>query len=200
MPAPSAPEVTRLLVAWRAGDAGAFERLVPLVYRELHKRAHGRMRGQRPGQTLQTTALVHEAYVRLVDQQHMPWQNRAHFYGVCAQAMRCILVDAARARGTHKRGGEVVRVPFDEERDATPAPDTDLLAVDEALTDLAKAEPRKAKVVELRYFGGLTVEETAEALQISPETVMRDWKMAKLWLIRALRHAGQGTRDQETRK
>jgi RNA polymerase sigma-70 factor, ECF subfamily len=197
MPAPSAPEVPRLLLAWRAGEEGAFERLVPLVYRELHKLAHGRMRGQRPGQTLQTTALVHEAYLRLIDQQQMPWQNRAHFYGVCAQAMRCILVDAARARGTHKRGGHAERVPFDDERDGSPAPDTDLLAVDEALTKLATFEPRKAKVVELRYFGGLTVEETAEALQISPETVMRDWKLAKLWLVRALRHMGAGNREPE---
>jgi len=192
MPAPSGPEVTRLLVAWRAGDQGAFERLVPLVYRELQRLAHARMRGQPPGVTLQTTALVHEAYLRLVTQQQMPWQNRAHFYGVCAQAMRCIVVDAARARGSDKRGGQAVRVPFDEERDASPAPDIDVLAVDEALTDLAMAEPRKAKVVELRYFGGLTVEETAEALQLSPETVMRDWKMAKLWLLRALRHREDG--------
>jgi RNA polymerase sigma-70 factor (ECF subfamily) len=192
MLAPSAPEVTRLLVAWRAGDDGAFERLVPLVYHELHRLAHARMRGQSPGLTLQTTALVHEAYGRLVGQQHMPWQNRAHFYSVCAQAMRCILVEAARANGSHKRGGQVVRVPFDEARVGIPAPDADVLALDEALTELSNKEPRKGKVVELRYFGGLTVEETAEALSVSPETVMRDWKMAKLWLLRALRH---GERD-----
>ncbi len=185
---PGAPEVTRLLVAWRAGDRGAFERLVPLVYHELHKLAHGRMRGQAPGQTLQTTALVHEAYLRLLGQQHMPWQNRAHFYAVCAQAMRCILVDAARARGTHKRGGQAEQVPFDEERVGSPQPDADVLALDEVLTKFAETEPRKAKVVELRYFGGMTVEETAEALDLSAETVMRDWKMAKLWLLRALRH------------
>jgi RNA polymerase sigma-70 factor, ECF subfamily len=187
MPAPSAPEVTRLLVAWRAGDEGAFERLVPLVYRELHQLAHGRLRGQAPGQTLQTTALVHEAWVRLIHEQGMPWQNRAHFYGVCAQAMRCILVDAARARRSDKRGGRLQHVPFDEARVGSPGPDVNVLALDEALTALAKADPRKGKVVELRYFGGLTVEETAEVLQVSPDTVMRDWKVAKLRLLAALK-------------
>lgn len=192
MPAPSPHEVTRLLVAWRAGDQGAFERLVPLVYRELHRLAHARMRGQPRGLTLQTTALVHEAYVRLIDEQHMPWQNRAHFFGVCAQAMRCILVDAARARGADKRGGRVVRVPFDEARVRSPQPDADVLALEEALTALSKSEPRKGRVVELRYFGGLTVDETAEVLGVSPETVMRDWTMAKLWLLRALRHGAEG--------
>ena len=191
MPTPSPHEVTRLLVAWRAGDRGAFERLVPLVYRELHALAHARMRGQAHGLTLQTTALVHEAYVRLIDEQHMPWQNRAHFFGVCAQAMRCILVDAARARRTRKRGGYLVRVPFDDARVSAPLPDADVLALDEALTALSKAEPRKGQVVELRYFGGLTVDETAEVLQVSPETVMRDWTMAKLWLLRALRHGAE---------
>lgn len=189
MPTPSAPEVTRLLVAWRGGDDGAFDRLVPLVYRELHRLAHARMRGQPPGPTLQTTALVHEAYVRLIDEQHMPWHNRAHFFAVCAQAMRSILVDAARARGAAKRGRGVVRVPFDEARDGSPGLDVDVLAVDEALTELSKTDPHKGKVVELRYFGGLTVEETAQALEVSPETVMRDWKVAKLRLLRALRHA-----------
>ena len=192
MPTPSPHEVTRLLVAWRAGNRGAFKRLVPLVYRELHRLAHARMRGQPDGLTLQTTALVHEAYVRLIDEQHMPWQNRAHFFAVCAQAMRCILVDAARARGRHKRGGHVVRVPFDEARVRAPQPDADVIALDEALTALSKAEPRKGQVVELRYFGGLTVDETAEVLRVSPETVMRDWAMAKLWLLRALRHGAEG--------
>ena len=192
MPTPSPHEVTRLLVAWRAGDRGASERLVPLVYRELHRLAHARLRGQARELTLQTTALVHDAYVRLIDQQHMPWQNRAHFFAVCAQAMRCILVDAARARGTQKRGGRVVRVPFDEARVGSPQPDADVLALDEALSELSKAEPRKGQVVELRYFGGLTVEETAEVLGVSPETVMRDWTMAKLWLLRALRHGAEG--------
>jgi len=187
MPEPSAPDVTRLLVAWRGGDQGAFERLVPLVYRELHKLAHARLRGQLPGLTLQTTALVHEAYVRLVGERNMPWQNRAHFYGVCAQAMRCILVDAARARLAQKRGGKVIRVPFNDAVVGSPAPGPDVLALDEALSELSRADPRKGKVVELRYFGGLTVEETAEVLEVSPETVMRDWKVAKLRLLAALR-------------
>jgi len=187
VPDSSTPDITQLLVAWRGGDEGAFERLAPLVYRELHKLAHARMRGQPAGLTLQTTALVHEAWVRLVDERHMPWQNRAHFYGVCAQAMRCILVDAARARVAQKRGGDAVRVPFNEAVCKSPAPDADVLALDEALGELARADPRKARVVELRYFGGLTVEETAEVLQVSPETVMRDWKVAKLRLLAALR-------------
>ena len=187
MPDPSAADITRLLVAWRGGDEDAFERLAPLVYRELHKLAHARMRAQPAGITLQTTALVHEAWVRLVDERHMPWQNRAHFYGVCAQAMRCILVDAARARLARKRGGDAVRVPFNEAVVGSPAPDAGVLALDEALSDLARVDPRKAKVVELRYFGGLTVAEAAEVLQVSPETVMRDWKVAKLRLLAALR-------------
>ncbi|RPJ84639.1 MAG: RNA polymerase subunit sigma-70 [Acidobacteria bacterium] len=187
MPDPSAPDVTRLLVAWRGGDQGAFERLVPLVYRELHKLAHARLRGQLPGLTLHTTAIVHEAYVRLVGERNMPWQNRAHFYGVCAQAMRCILVDAARARLAQKRGGKVIRVPFNDAVVGSPAPGPDVLALDEALSELSRADPRKGKVVELRYFGGLTVEETAEVLEVSPETVMRDWKVAKLRLLAALR-------------
>jgi RNA polymerase sigma factor (TIGR02999 family) len=187
MPDPSAADITRLLVAWRGGDEDAFERLAPLVYRELHKLAHARMRAQPAGITLQTTALVHEAWVRLVDERHMPWQNRTHFYGVCAQAMRCILVDAARARLARKRGGDAVRVPFNEAVVGSPAPNVDVLALDEALSDLARVDPRKAKVVELRYFGGLTVAEAAEVLQVSPETVMRDWKVAKLRLLAALR-------------
>lgn len=193
MAVPRSAEVTRLLIAWRAGEPGAFERLMPLVYGELHKLARGRMRAQPPGQTLQTTALVHEAYLRLVHQQRMPWQNRAHFYGVCAQAMRSILVDAARARGSLKRGGRVERVPFDEARVGSPGSDADVLAVDEALSELAKTAPRQARVVEFRYFGGLTVEETAEALALSPETITRDWKIAKLRLLQALRHREEGS-------
>lgn len=189
MPSPSRSDVTGLLVAWRGGDAAAFERLVPLVYRELRHLAHARMRGQSPGVTLQTTALVHEAYLRLLNQQHMPWHNRAHFFGVCAQAMRCILVDAARARGSLKRGRGVVRVEFDEGRVGAQAPDVDLLDLDDALNELARVDPRKSRIVELRYFGGLTVEETAEVLHVSAQTVMRDWNLAKLWLLRTLRHA-----------
>jgi RNA polymerase sigma-70 factor, ECF subfamily len=197
MPAPAAPDVTQLLAAWQAGDREAFARLVPLVYRELHELAHARMRGQAPGFTLQTTALVHEAYLRLVDERRVPWQNRAHFFAVCAKAMRCILVDAARARHAQKRGGQAARVPFDEARVWAAEPPRRVLALDEALTELSKEDARKAQVVELRYFGGLTVEETAEALGVSAETVARDWKLAKLWLVRALRHAGQRVSGEE---
>jgi RNA polymerase sigma-70 factor, ECF subfamily len=187
VPAPYAPDVTGLLLAWREGDDAALERLIPLVYRELRTLAHARMRREHPGLTLQTTALVHEAYVRLVEARHVSWQNRSHFYALCAQAMRRIVVDAARARLSIKRGGGAEHVPLDEARVASPGRDDDVLALDEALTDLAKADPRKSRVVELRYFGGLSVEETAEVLRLSPQTVMRDWKMARLWLVKALR-------------
>jgi RNA polymerase sigma-70 factor, ECF subfamily len=180
--------VTGLLLAWREGDDAALERLIPLVYRELRTLAHARMRREHPGLTLQTTALVHEAYVRLVEARHVSWQNRSHFYALCAQAMRRIVVDAARARHSLKRGGRAEHVPLDEARVASPGRDGDVLALDEALTDLSKADPRKSRVVELRYFGGLSVEETAEVLCVSPQTVMRDWKMARLWLVKALRH------------
>jgi RNA polymerase sigma-70 factor, ECF subfamily len=186
--APCAPDVTGLLLAWRDGDNAALERLIPLVYRELRTLAHARMRREHPGLTLQTTALVHEAYVRLVEARHVSWQNRSHFYALCAQAMRRIVVDAARTRHSLKRGGRAEHVPLDEARVASPARDDDVLALDEALTDLAKADSRKSRVVELRYFGGLSVEETAEVLRVSPQTVMREWKMARLWLVKALRH------------
>ena len=184
-----AADVTRLLRAWQAGDEGALERLVPLVYGELRRVAHARMRGQNPDHTLQTTALVHEAYLRLVEAPHHTWQNRTHFFALCAQAMRQILVDAARAKGAAKRGGGAPRVPFEDWLAASPPPDIDLLALDEALTQLSAEDPRQGQVVELRYFAGLSVEETAEVLKVSPQTVMRDWNMAKLWLVRALRHA-----------
>ena len=193
MPVPS--DVTQLLLAWQGGDRDAFDRLVPMVYRELHQLAHARMRGQADGPTLQTTALVHEAYLRLVDQQRVAWHDRLHFFAVCAQAMRCILVDAARARHSQKRGGGTPLLPFDETRMRPGAPQRNVLALDEALTELATADPRKARVVELRYFGGLTVEETAGALGVSPETVTRDWRLAKLWLVRALRDAGHGASE-----
>jgi RNA polymerase sigma-70 factor, ECF subfamily len=187
MAAPSAPDVTRLLLAWREGDDAALERLIPLVYRELRTLAHARMRREHPGLTLQTTALVHEAYLRLVEARHVSWQNRSHFFALCAQAMRRVVVDAARARHSLKRGGRAEHVPLVEALVASAAGGGDVLALDEALTELAKADPRKSRVVELRYFGGLSVEETAEVLRVSPQTVMRDWKMAKLWLVKALR-------------
>ena len=198
MPAAS-PDVTQLLVAWRNGDEGALERLAPLVYCELHQIAHARMRAEAPGNTLQTTALVNEAYLRLVDARHVPWQNRAHFFGVCARAMRCVLVDAARARASIKRGGGCVRLSIEDQVAPGPEPNVDLLALDEALTRLAADDPRKARVVELRYFGGLSVEETAEVLGVSAATVTRDWSFAKLWLVRELRPRENGGRAGEAR-
>lgn len=185
-----AADVTRLLHAWRAGEEGALDRLMPLVYDELRRVAHARMRAQQPGHSLQTTALVHEAYLRLVDAREHDWQNRTHFFALCAQAMRQILVDIARAKGAAKRGGGAPRVPFEDWLAASPPPDVDVLALDEALTQLAAEDPRQGQVVELRYFGGLSVEETADVLQVSPQTVMRDWNLAKLWLARSLRHQG----------
>jgi RNA polymerase sigma factor (TIGR02999 family) len=176
-------DVTRLLLAWRGGDANALDRLLPLVYSELRRLAHGRMRAELPGcQTLQTTALVHEAYVRLVDGRGVPWQNRAHFFAVCARLMRRILVDRARARHAVKRGARAPVTPFEDWLGAVPVREEELLAVEEALARLARSDGRKAQVVELRYYGGMTVEETAVALGISPETVHRDWRVARLWL------------------
>jgi RNA polymerase sigma factor (TIGR02999 family) len=191
MPLPPAPEITRLLQAWRAGDDGALDRLTPLVYGELRRLAHARMRHAPPDPTLQTTALANEAFLRLVGARHVDWKDRAHFFALCARAMRYILVDAARARGSLKRGGGADVVPFDEALAVTPERDPDLLALDEALAQLSTADPRQARVVELRYFGGLSVEETGTVLGMSPQTVMRDWKLAKLWLARALRHRGE---------
>jgi RNA polymerase sigma factor (TIGR02999 family) len=185
LPTPSAANITQLLLAWRAGDENALVTLIPLVYAELRRLARRRMRNPSPDQSLQTTALINETYLRLVGTR-VAWQNRAHFYAVCAQAMRRILVDNARARGSRKRGGDRIHVPFGEWIAAAPARDRDLLALDEALTELAAAEPRRSRVVELRYFGGLSVDETADALKMSPQTVMRDWNAARLWLLRAL--------------
>ncbi len=181
-----------MLLAWRQGDTGALDRLLPLVYGELHRLAHRHMRDERKGHPLQTTALVNEASLRLVDSDRVQWQNRAHFFAISAQLMRRILVDAARSRDSLKRGQGVVHVDLDETAVVSPEPDVDVLALDEALTRLAALDARKSKVVELRYFGGLSVEETAQAIEVSPETVMRDWSMAKLWLLRELK---RGTGD-----
>lgn len=186
MASPPPRDITTLLLAWREGDQRALDALVPCVYAELRRLAHRHMRGERPDHPLQTTALVHEAYLRLIDSSRVRWQNRAHFFAVTAQLMRRVLVDVARTRGAGKRGGGVSMVELREDLDAASEQSADVVAVDEALTALAAVDPRKARVVELRYFGGLTVEETAEVLQISPDTVTRDWKMAKLWLLREL--------------
>jgi RNA polymerase sigma-70 factor (ECF subfamily) len=191
---PSPKSITQLLIEWRDGDEKAIDRLMPLVYDELNRLAHRYMRRERPGHSFQTNDLVNEAYLRLVDHKGMRWQNRAHFYAVAAQAMRRILVDRARSRGSIKRGGDIQLVDL-EQADTAPEKQADeLVALDDALTDLAAMDPRKAKVVEMRYFGGMSVEETAEALDVSPVTIMRDWNTAKAWLLRAL------TSDSQTKK
>jgi len=183
-------EVTQLLLAWNEGDESALEKLVPLVYNELRRLAKRRVRLERPDHTLQTTALINEAYLRLVDVRNVRWQNRAHFFALCARLMRRILVDYARTRHYAKRGGGAQPVSLDQSPAVSPAPSTDLVAVDDALHALAEVDARKAQVVELRFFGGLTVEESAEVLKVSPETVRRDWKLAKVWLLRELGGAG----------
>ena len=185
-PADAPAQVTALLQAWSEGDDEALGRLMPLVEQELRKVAARYMRGERPGHTLQPTALVNEAYLRLVGVQHVRWQSRAHFLAVSARTMRRILVDMARAKGYQKRGGRAPLVPLDEVEVAAPAPGFDLVALHDALDALAREDGRKSQVVELRFFGGLTVQETAEVLGISPETVMRDWAFAKAWLLREL--------------
>jgi RNA polymerase sigma-70 factor, ECF subfamily len=186
MEQPDTAEITHLLRAWASGDQVALDRLAPLVYKELRRIARAHMRREHPGNTLQTTALVNEAFLRLVEGVNVDWRDRVHFFALSAQMMRRILVDAARARLREKRAGFARHVNLDEEIDATPARATSLVRLDDALDELAAFDPRKARVVELRYFGGLSVEDTAEALKISPQTVMRDWKLAKAWLTKAL--------------
>jgi RNA polymerase sigma factor (TIGR02999 family) len=178
----SPKEITRLLVAWGDGDESALAELTPLVYEELHRLAHRYMSGERGGHTLQTTALVNEAYVRLIDWKSVRWQNRAHFFGVSAQLMRRILVDFARSRGYRKRGGGAQAIELDEAAIVADDKGADMVALDEALTALAELDPRHSRVVELRFFGGLSIEETAEVLKVSPATVRRDWSLARAWL------------------
>jgi RNA polymerase sigma factor (TIGR02999 family) len=182
----SSHEVTQLLIDWSNGNQAALDRLMPLVDRELHRLAHHYMRRENPGHTLQTTALVNEAYLRLVDQKHVHWKNRAHFFALAAQLMRRILVDRARSRRYAKRGGGARKISFDETLVLSPERGADLIALDEALEKLAAIDERKGKVVEMRFFGGLSVEETAEALGVSAVTVMREWRMAKAWLYNSL--------------
>jgi RNA polymerase sigma factor (TIGR02999 family) len=179
-------DVTGLLQAWGGGDPAALNQLVPIVYAELHRQAQRYLHRENPGHTLQTTALVHEAYLRLVDQRVAHWQNRAQFFGVAAQQMRRILVDYARRHQAAKRGGSAIQVPLEEDAIAAGESDVDLAALDDALTRLAVLDPRQARVVELRYFTGLGIEETAEALGISPATVKREWAIARAWLKREL--------------
>jgi len=182
----SPQEITQLLLAWNAGDAEALDRLVPLVHDTLRQLAHQRMAGERPGHLLQTTALVNEAYLRLVDSSRVRWQNRAHFFAVSAQLMRRILVDTARARKKLKRGGDCIEVSWDEALAVSVESSADVIALDEALQAMAAFDERTSRIVELRFFGGLSVEETAEVLNVSPTTVMRDWGLAKAWLLREL--------------
>ena len=178
MAAPASHEITQLLLAWSEGDQAALEKLMPLVYAELHRLAKRYMRNEQTGHTLQTTALIHEAYLRLIDARQVRWQNRAHFFAISARLMRQIFVDFARERSYQKRGGGARKVSLDEALAVGQGRDEALVAVDEALSALAGIDARKSQVVELRFFGGLSVEETAEALKVSPETVRRDWRLA----------------------
>jgi len=192
MPSLVPADVTQLLLAWSQGDESALQNLIPMVYRELRRLAHRYMSRESPAHTLQTTALIHEAYQRLIDTPHVGWQDRTHFYAVCAQLMRRILVDYARSRRYQKRGGGIQLATFDETLIAPSERGRDLVALDEALTALATLDPRKAQVVELRFFGGLTADETANVLKVSSDTVLRDWKMARVWLLRELAGSANG--------
>jgi RNA polymerase sigma factor (TIGR02999 family) len=190
MSIPTSAEVTQLLLAWGDGDEAALEQLVPVVHAELRRIARRQMGHERIGHTLQPTALVNEAYMRLIDVRKVKWQDRAHFFAMSSRVMRRVLVDAARARGYQKRGAGAQKVSFDEALLGTPERATDLVALDEALQALANIDPRKSQVVEMRFFGGLSVEETAEALQISERTVKRDWTMARMWLMKEMKKSG----------
>lgn len=188
MATPSRKDVTDLLIDWGKGDQEALRALMPLVYDELHRLASRYLRNERPGHTLQTTALVHEAYLKLVDQTNTSWQNRVQFFAAAAQVMRHILVDYARSRRAFKRGGDYCRLSLDEAIISSEEKDPDLLILNEALERLAAIDAQQSRVVELRVFGGLTVEETAEALSVSPRTVKREWSMAKAWLHKQIRN------------
>jgi RNA polymerase sigma factor (TIGR02999 family) len=196
MTSPSQNEVTQLLLAWSDGDKAALEVLTPLVYAELHRLAGRYMRRERAGHALQTTALVNEAYVRLIDFRQVRWQNRAQFFAVAAQLMRHILVDFARARLRAERGGYKQQVSLEEAAVVSKDIGADLVALDDALNSLAEIDPRKSRMVELRFFGGLSVEETAKALNISPRTVQREWSLARDWLYRELSKGKNGGRDE----
>ena len=185
-PIGSRAHVTELLLTWGSGDRAALDELVPIIHEELRRLARHQMRGERDNHTLQTTALVNEAFLRLVDLRRIRWQDRAHFLALSARLMRRILVDHARSRSYQKRGAGVANVTLDESLIASPERGIDLVALDDALEDLARVDARKSQVVELRFFGGLSVEETAEALKVSPETVTRDWRLAKVWLLREI--------------
>ncbi len=181
-------EVTQLLQAWSAGDRAALDRLVPLVFAELHRLAHSYMRREHAGHVLQTTALVNEAYLQLVDTGKVKWHDRNHFFAIAARLMRQILVDSARSHSAQKRGGRIRHVSLNDAVAFASEPDADLIELDDALTALAEVDPRRAKVVELRFFGGMTLEEAAEALNVSADTVWHEWDLAKTWLFREMKH------------
>jgi RNA polymerase sigma factor (TIGR02999 family) len=183
-PSPQTHELTQLLIDWSNGDKAALDRLMPLVYDELRRLAHHYMSRERPGHTLQTTALVNEAYLRLIDQKNVSWQNRAHFFGIAARLMRHILVEHARNRQAAKRGGAQIKLSLSKVDRIASRPDVNLIALDEALGRLEAIDPQKSRIVELRYFGGLSIEETAEVVGVSPATVKRDWSLARAWLRR----------------
>lgn len=183
---PDNNDITLILCEWSAGSREALDKLMPIVYDELRRQASRYLRGERPGHTLQTTALVNEAYLRLIDTSRMNWQSRAHFFAVAANMMRRILVDFARSRNYQKRGGGAIRVSLVHAENISKDKSEDLVALDEALNTLAAFDERKAKVVEMRFFGGLSVEETAEVLKVSQDTILRDWRLAKVWLLREL--------------
>jgi RNA polymerase sigma-70 factor, ECF subfamily len=189
MPDPSVQELTAMLLSWRKGDPAALEKLLPSVYKELQRLAHRHMQNERQDHTLQTTALINEVYLRLLDCQNIDWHDRVHFFAVAAGLMRHILVDSARSRRYLKRGGGAEKISLDENRIASNTRDPDLIALDDALTALAAVDLRKSRIVELRYFAGLSVEETAEALGVAPITVMREWRLAKAWLAREMSSA-----------
>ena len=182
-------ETTQLLLAWADGDSGALDALTPRVYRELRRMAMNFMKGERDGHSLQATALVHEVYLRLVDVRNVDWEGKAHFFSLCAQLMRRILVDQARKRSTSKHGGKMSRIELDNALDLTGNQDRQLIELNDALNELAEADPRKARVVELRYFAGLSVKETAAVLRVSEETITRDWRIARGWLLSEMNRA-----------
>jgi RNA polymerase sigma factor (TIGR02999 family) len=184
-------ETTQLLLAWAEGDSGALDALAPRVYKELRRMAMNFLKGERNGHTLQATALVHEVYLRLVDVTNVDWSGKAHFFSLCAQMMRRILVDQARKRAASKYGGGLIRIELDQALDLTTSQDKELIVLNDALNELTEADPRKARVVELRYFGGLSVKETAAVLKVSEETITRDWRIARSWLVSEMMRTGQ---------
>ncbi|MBA3514997.1 MAG: sigma-70 family RNA polymerase sigma factor [Pyrinomonadaceae bacterium] len=190
MAKPAREEVSQLLRDWSNGDQAALDKVMPVVYQELRRLAHHYMRKERVGHTLQTTALVNEAYMRLAQYKKMRWQSRTHFFAVSAQVMRRVLVEHARSRNFAKRGGGAQKISLDETAVVSAGRSAEVIAVDDALTDLESWDPRKGKIVELRFFGGLSIEETAEVLKVSPTTVQREWRSAKAWLYRAISEGG----------